>query len=142
MEERDRAEDRSERLARLCAQVLDESKMGGIRLLRVEGTLQITDYFVVASGRSPRHVKAATDELMRRLREEGASRRGLEGYREGKWVLLDFFEVVVHLFVEESRQFYDLENLWGDCPRLEWAAELPPAASPGLAAARTPAGSS
>jgi ribosome-associated protein len=131
MEEPGGTQDRSERLARLCAQVLDESKMEGIRILRVEGSLQITDYFVVATGRNPRHVKAAGDEVMKRLREAGAFRRGLEGYREGKWILLDFLEIVVHLFVEESRQFYDLENLWGDCPRLEWVSSGRAAASAG-----------
>ena len=125
---RDGTQDRSERLARLCARVLDEAKMEGIRVLRVDGALQITDYFIFASGRSPRQVKAASDELMKRLRDAGALRRGLEGYREGKWVLLDFSDLVVHLFVEESREFYDLENLWGDCPSLE--LDLDPRSSP------------
>jgi ribosome-associated protein len=120
-EARENTPDGSERIARLSAQVLDEAKMAGIEIVRVEGALQIADYFVLASGRSARHVKAATDEVMKRLREAGAVRRGLEGYREGKWVLIDFSDVVVHLFVEESRQFYDLEDLWGDCPRLEWS---------------------
>jgi len=111
----------SAELAKLCARILDANKMDNVRVLDVAGTLQIADYFVVASGRTQRHVKAASDELVRGLRERGTSRRGLEGYRDGKWVLLDFDGVVIHLFLKESRSFYDLENLWGDCPELEWA---------------------
>ena len=107
-------------LARFCARVLDENKLENIRVLDVAGSLQITDFFVVASGRAPRHVKAASDELVRRLRDGGTARRGLEGYREGRWILLDFEGVIVHLFLDESRAFYDLENLWGDCPRVSW----------------------
>jgi ribosome-associated protein len=110
-----------EEIAKLCARVLDESKMEDIQIFHVEGALQITDYFVLASGRNPRHLKAASDEILRKLREVGARRRGLEGYREGKWVLLDFSDVVVHLFLAENRGYYSLEELWGDCPRLDWA---------------------
>jgi len=113
----------SEELARLCARVLDESKMEDIQVFHVEGALQITDYFVVASGRNPRHLKSASDEILRKLREVGARRRGLEGYREGKWVLLDFSDVVVHLFLTENRGYYSLEELWGDCPRLDWTVK-------------------
>ncbi len=107
-------------LARLCARILDENKMDGIRVLDVGSSLQITDCFVVASGKTQRHVKAASDEIVRKLRERGVLRRGLEGYRDGKWILIDFHGVVIHLFSDESRAFYDLENLWGDCPTIEW----------------------
>jgi ribosome-associated protein len=112
--------DRAAWLARLCARVLDEHKLEDIEIIRVEDALQITDYFVVASGKNPRHLKAATDELLKELRNAGAQRRGLEGYREGKWVLVDFTDVVVHLFLKDNRSFYALEELWGDCPRVSW----------------------
>jgi ribosome-associated protein len=122
--------DRASWLARLCARICDEQKLEDIAIIKVEGALQITDYFVVASGKSPRHLKAATDELLRELREAGAQRRGLEGYREGKWVLVDFADVVIHLFLKDSRSFYALEELWGDCPRMAWEpARHRPAAS-------------
>jgi ribosome-associated protein len=110
-----------EEIAKLCARVLDESKMEDIQVFHVEGALQITDYFVLASGRNPRHLKAASDEILRKLREVGARRRGLEGYREGKWVLLDFSDVVIHIFLAENRDYYSLEDLWGDCPRIDWS---------------------
>lgn len=108
-------------VATRCARILDANKLDDIRVLDVGNTLQIADYFVVASARTQRHVKAASDELVRKLREGGSVRRGLEGYRDGKWVLVDFAGVIVHIFSVESRAFYDLENLWGDCPRVEWA---------------------
>ena len=109
-----------EALAKLCARVLDDNKMEDIKVFHVEGALQITDYFVLASGRTPRHLKAASDEILRKLREAGARRRGLEGYRDGKWVLMDFSDVVVHLFLTENREYYALEELWGDCPSVDW----------------------
>ncbi|HZN60482.1 MAG TPA: ribosome silencing factor [Planctomycetota bacterium] len=107
-------------VATKCARILDANKMENIRVLDVAQSLQIADYFVIASGRNPRHLKSAGDEVLKGLREVGTQRRGLEGYREGKWVLIDFDGVVVHLFQGESRTFYDLENLWGDCPTIEW----------------------
>ena len=107
-------------VARLCARVLDRSKMDNVRIVDVGNTLQITDYFVIASGRNPRHVKAASDELLKELRAAGTLRRGREGYKEGRWVLLDLNDVIVHLFLGESREHYDLEHLWGDCPVLDW----------------------
>lgn len=109
--------------ARLCARILDDSKMDHIRVIDVGNALQITDYFVVASGRSPRHVKSACDEILRGLRSNGTVRRGMEGYQEGKWVLIDFSDIVVHLFIESSREFYDLEHLWGDCPSMDWSSQ-------------------
>lgn len=131
--------DGSAALARLCARILDDVKMDNIRVLDVGDSLQITDYFVVASGKTERHVKAGGDEVLRKLREQGVVRRGLEGYREGKWVLIDLHGVVVHLFLTESRSFYDLENLWGDCPTIEWTRDSEGKADkgPGLQAART-----
>ncbi len=109
-------------LAAACARILDEAKMDDIRVLKVGSPLRITDYFVIASGRNPRHLKAAATRLFQFLRESDVSRFGVEGYRDGKWVLVDLVDVVVHLFEEESRAFYDLELLWGDCPRMDWTS--------------------
>ncbi len=116
----DELKDGSAAVAKLCARILDENKLENVKVFDVGSALQITDYFVIASGRTPRHIKAASDELLRRLRERGSTRRGLEGYREGKWVLIDLDGVVVHLFLSENREFYDLEHLWGDCPAVDW----------------------
>ncbi len=110
-------------LAALCARFLEERKFADIEVIDVAQSLQIADYFVLASGKNSRHLKASADELFQRLREWGVQRRGLEGYREAKWILVDLNEVIVHLFLDEVRRFYDLDNLWGDCPRLDWKAQ-------------------
>jgi ribosome-associated protein len=115
-------------VARLCARVLDRSKMENVRIVDVGNALQITDYFVIASGRNARHVKAASDDLLKELRSGGRQRRGREGYKDGRWVLLDLGDVIVHLFLGESREFYDLEHLWGECPVLEWREAGAPSA--------------
>ena len=91
-------------------------------VLEVGPCLGITDYFIVATGRNGRHLKAASAKLLKELREQGIKRFGVEGYEACKWVLVDLVDAVVHLFDKESRKFYDLELLWGDCARLDWRA--------------------
>ena len=118
-------------IAQLCAKVLDDSKLEDIKIFDVVGALQLTDYFVVATGMNPRHLKAAADDLERKLRDARVRLRGVEGYRDARWILVDVSDVVVHLFVGESREFYDLDNLWGDCPLLEWSSRGARAAASG-----------
>ncbi len=86
--------------------------------------LVITDYFVIASGSNDRQVHAIADGIERRLREAGLRAVGREGEREGTWILLDFGEIVVHVFQPEEREFYRLEKLWGDVERVELPAEV------------------
>jgi ribosome-associated protein len=106
-------------LATYCARRLAELKLKNITVFHVAPSLAITDYFVIATGLNARHVRSASDRLIEDLRERGKSRIGLEGYHEGRWVLVDLGDVVVHLFQEVERRFYDLELLWGDSPRIE-----------------------
>ena len=115
----------SRRLAIHCAQFLDRHKLEDISVLHV-APFGVTDYFVLATGRNSRHLKAAGDKLFKELRECGVDRKGVEGYRDEKWVLVDLADAVVHLFSAEGREFYDLELLWGDCPRIEWRSEDSP----------------
>ena len=82
----------------------------------VSEQLAITDAFVLASATNERQVKAIVDEVEDKLREHGAKPIRREGHREGRWVLLDYGEIVVHVQHEEERQFYALERLWRDCP--------------------------
>lgn len=105
-------------IARLCAETLDSKKLSDIAVFDVGETLQIADYFVLASGGNFRQIKAACHELEMELRRCDIRPLGIEGYTEGKWVLLDFDVVVVHVFHEEQRRYYDLELLWGDSPKL------------------------
>ncbi len=106
-------------LAQTCAALLLEKKISDLQIFNVGESFSITDYFVIGTGMNPRHLKTVTDHIERFLKDHGRRSCGLEGYREGKWILLDLGDVVVHLFLAESRKFYDLEILWGDSPRLE-----------------------
>lgn len=98
----------------------------------VSEQLAITDAFLLASGANDRQVKAIVDEIEDKLREIGAKPIRREGERDGRWVLIDYGEIVVHVQHTEERQFYALERLWRDCPAIELPAEVHgPAAADG-----------
>lgn len=82
--------------------------------------LWITDVFAIASGTSNRHVQSLADEVEFKLRESERRPLRVEGRREAEWVLLDYGDVVVHIFQPTVREYFNLERLWGDAPRIEW----------------------
>ncbi len=87
----------------------------------MEKLLGITDAFVVTSGSNPRQVRSIRDEIERQLKLAGAGKPlAVEGLDDARWVLMDYGDFLVHVFLEETRQFYDLEHLWGDAPRWAW----------------------
>jgi ribosome-associated protein len=90
----------------------------------VSDELAITDAFLLASGSNDRQVKSIVDEVEDKLREIGAKPIRREGERDGRWVLIDYGEIVVHVQHEEERQFYALERLWRDCPTIELPADV------------------
>ena len=90
----------------------------------VSEQLAITDAFLICSAPNDRLVRAVVDEIEDKLREVGAKAIRREGHQEGRWVLLDYGEIVVHVQHEEEREFYALERLWRDCPQLELPAEV------------------
>lgn len=109
----------------MAAEAADEKKAADIVVLDVADTLVITSYFVIATGASDRQVRSIAEEIEDTLREKaGVKPIGREGEREGKWVLLDFADVVVHVFQPEERDFYRLERLWSDAPVLELPAHI------------------
>lgn len=87
-------------------------------LLEMADAVTFTDWFVVLTGGTTRQTKAIADEIQRGLRERGVRPARVEGEREGDWILLDYLDVVVHVFTPEARAFYRLEVLWGDVPRV------------------------
>jgi ribosome-associated protein len=105
--------------AKLCLKIIQERKARNPVLFEVGKLTGIADYFLIASGTSSRQVQAMTSHLRRRMRESGYRTYGIEGEREGHWVLMDLGDVIVHLFYEPFREFYDLEGLWVDAPRIE-----------------------
>lgn len=105
--------------ARLCLSIIKERKAVDPVLFEVGKLTSITDYFLIASGNSIRQVQAITRHLTKRMREESFRTYGLEGEQEGNWVLLDYGDVVIHIFYQPVREFYDLEGLWIEAPRIE-----------------------
>lgn len=98
---------------------LVEKKGEDLLALDLRGVSDVCDFFLLASGTSQVHVKALARHLQGELPEAGHRPRGVEGQSSGRWILLDFFDVVVHVFQDEVRQHYQLERLWGDAPQLE-----------------------
>jgi ribosome-associated protein len=86
--------------------------------------LGIADAFVIASGSNRRLVKTVVEEIERALAECGDSPTSVEGLGDSSWVLLDYGDVVVHVFLDETRRYYDLERLWADAPRVDWLAAV------------------
>jgi ribosome-associated protein len=118
----------------VAAQAAGDKGAEEVVILEVGDVLVVADEFVVASAANDRQVKAIVDEVERRVADAGLSKPfRIEGRDERRWVLLDYGDVIVHVFLQEARDFYELERLWADVPRLEWSGSVPVAPS-GLAA--------
>ena len=102
-----------------AARLAAERHCTDIVVLDLKETSPATDYFVIATGTSDRQMRSVSDEISDHARHHGFPRFGRAGYDQARWILLDFFDVVVHLFDREYRDFYDLDNLWADAKRLE-----------------------
>lgn len=109
--------------ARLCLQVVGEKKALSPVLMEVKKLSSITDYFLVASGNSSRQVQAIVRHVSKRLKENGFRPHGIEGEQKGHWVLMDYGDVVIHIFYQPFREFYDIEGLWVEAPRIEPSSE-------------------
>jgi len=110
----------SRELASRAARAAASKQADSVVVLDVRDLITITDYFVIGSGNSERQVKTIAEEVERALKAEGARPVRREGESGARWVLLDFIDFVVHVFEEQEREFYRLENLWVDAPRVEW----------------------
>jgi ribosome-associated protein len=113
------ATERSLDLARTAAAAADEKLATTIAGIDVSEQLALTDAFVIVSASSDRQVGAIVDEVEDQLRLKGAKPIRREGERDGRWVLLDFGDIVVHVQHDEEREFYELERLWKDCPEID-----------------------
>ena len=110
------ASDRARELLSVAALAADSKQGEDLVALDVSGPLPLTDVFLLVSGRNERNVQAIASEVEDKLLEIGAKALRREGRAEGRWVLLDFGDLVVHVFHEEDRMYYSLERLWKDCP--------------------------
>lgn len=109
--------------AQAAAKLLDEKKAENINLIKIEEISSLADYFVIATGRGETHVRSLADELEEKLKAQGAAPARVEGYRSNSWILLDYTSVVVHVFTQEARDFYDLDRLWADGIKVDWQDE-------------------
>ena len=110
----------SKKLAQLCRDFADNKKAENIVILDVRKLSSVTDYFIIASGTSEPHLRAIVEEITSRLREEhGVRPLRTDGSIHGAWVVMDFFDVIVHVMRADVRERYDLESLWGDAKRVK-----------------------
>ncbi|MDP9750598.1 ribosome silencing factor [Thermoanaerobacter pentosaceus] len=98
--------------------VLEDNKASDIKILYIGDLTVVADYFIIATGNSDTHVKALTEEIEKKLMEEGILVDHIEGYNWGKWVLMDYGDVIVHIFQQIEREFYNLERLWADAKEI------------------------
>ena len=100
--------------AKFAAKALDSKKGRDIRVIRINDVSILADYMVIATGNSSTQVKALSEEVEEKLDQEGVSVSHIEGHRSNTWILLDYVDVIVLVFSDEARQYYDLERLWQD----------------------------
>lgn len=111
--------DRARTLALLAARVAAETRGTDVKILDLRGLTPVFDYFVVATGSSRRQIHAMADEIEKAVKAELHDRkRGGEGYEEGRWIVLDYGDVMVHLFDADARAYWDIEQLWNDAQRV------------------------
>ena len=102
------------------AKVADSRHCNDIVILDLRGISPATDYFVIATGTSDRQMRTVADEIRQTAKGSGIGLFGRAGYEQGRWILLDFIDVVIHIFDEQYRDYYDLELLWGDAKRIDY----------------------
>ena len=104
----------SKEMAQLAYKALDDKKARDIRILDISEISVLADYFLIASGSNKNQVQAMVDNVQEELHKAGFSPRQIEGYQTASWILLDYGDIIVHIFDEENRLFYDLERIWRD----------------------------
>lgn len=109
---------KSKDLAILAAAAISEKKGSNINILQIEGISLISDYFIIANGNTRVQTQAIAENVAKKIEETGLKLLRREGYAEGRWILLDFSSIIVHIFQQEEREFYSLERLWGDAPKI------------------------
>jgi ribosome-associated protein len=118
--------------ARICARIAADNRAKDVLLLDLRGGTPLVDFFVIATTTSRRQGNAVAIEIDVEMKKLGERKLGFEGSEEGRWTLIDYGDFVVHIFSEEARAYYALEEIWGDAPRLDWQdpARVRPAGPP------------
>jgi ribosome-associated protein len=119
-----RVNEKTKAFALAAAKIAAERHCSDIVVLDLKGKSPATDYFVIATGTSNRQMRAVADEICDAAKEQSQQRFGRAGYEQARWILLDYVDVVIHIFDAEYRVYYDLELLWGDAEQLKWDKSL------------------
>ena len=101
-------------IIKIAVKTLDEKKGSDLKVFKIADISTIANYFVLATGTSSTQVKTLADETEQKLKKAGITPRRTEGYRGADWIVLDYIDVVIHIFYKETREFYDLERIWQD----------------------------
>jgi len=117
-------EDVSKTMVLLSANAALDKKARNLVIIAVKDVSSFADYFIICSGSSDRQVQAITASVQEQMKKNGFLPIGIEGENNAKWVLMDYGDVIVHIFYEPVREFYDIEKLWADAPRMEVAENI------------------
>lgn len=109
--------------AALCARIGEENKAKNVLILDMRGITPLYDFFVLLTGASRRQIHTIAEEVDATMRALGDERLSIQGYQASRWVVQDYGDVVVHVFDAEAREYYNLEDLWADAPRVDWKRE-------------------
>lgn len=104
----------------LCARTAAENKARNVIVLDMRGITPLYDFMILATGTSRRHMHTLAEEVDAAMRAEGERRQGIEGYEASRWIVQDYGDIVVHMMDAAARDYYALEDLWADAPRVEW----------------------
>lgn len=104
----------SKEMVRIAFKALDEKLAADINVIDISKVSVVADYFIIAAGNSANQVQAIADNVMEKMGRAGYDLRQVEGYQSARWILLDYHDVVIHVFYQEDRRFYDLERIWRD----------------------------
>jgi ribosome-associated protein len=112
--------DAAKNFAIAAARTVANTRARNVVVLDVSGISPVTDFFIIATGTSPRQMRTVCDEVAEMAKPMGYKPLGVSGYEGESWILEDFVDVIVHVFSEEARSYYDLDGLWGDARKVEW----------------------
>ena len=109
----------SKKMALLAVEALEDKKAEDITIIEISEVSVLADYFIIADGNNKNQVQAMVDNVQEELFKAGYEMKQMEGYREGNWILLDFGDIIIHIFDNENRLFYDLERIWSDGRKID-----------------------
>jgi ribosome-associated protein len=104
----------SKEMVKTACNALSEKKSFDIKVLDIRNISDVADYFVIADGTNKNQVQAMCDSVEEFMLREGQKTKSIEGYSQGGWILLDYYDIIVHIFSDESRRFYNIERIWND----------------------------